>query len=115
MSSEEKRSSGQKEKKKDQQHQAEQQPQKLDLYVIARVIVVLKEKGATNRTNLATFTGLAYDKLARYLAWMTDKKLVSINEAGIVCLTEEGIETYENLVNWIMHYIGRVRFPKIPP
>jgi predicted transcriptional regulator len=105
VSSEEKRNS-------EQKLPGEQQP-KLDLYVIARIIIVLKEKGATNRTNLATFTGLAYDKLAKYLAWMNDKKLISSSDEAIISLTEEGIKSYEELVEWIMRYIGRVRFPKI--
>ena len=103
MSSEEKRSS--------------EQPagqQKLDLYVIARIIIVLKERGAINRTNLAIYTGLAYDKLAKYLAWMNDKKLISSSEDGIISLTEEGLKSYDELVDWIMRYIGKVRFPKIP-
>jgi predicted transcriptional regulator len=104
VSSEEKRSS---------EKPAGEQQQKLDLYVIARIIIVLKEKGAINRTNLATLTGLAYDKLAKYLAWMNDKKLISSSEESVISLTEEGMKSYEELVEWIMRYIGRVRFPKI--
>ena len=87
--------------------------QKLDLYVIARIIIVLKEKGSVNRTGLATSTGLAYDKLAKYIAWMNDKKLVSANAEGNISLTEEGAKSYDQLVDWIIRYIGRVRFPKI--
>ena len=102
MSSEEKRSS------------EPTSPQRLDLYVIARIIVVLKEKGSINRTNLATSTGLAYDKLVKYLAWMIEKKLVVTSEEdGIVSLTAEGSKSYDELVDWIMRYIGKVRFPKI--
>ena len=88
-------------------------PQKLDLYVIARIIIVLKEKGVINRTNLATSTGLAYDKLAKYLTWMNDKELVSSDDDGNVTLTTGGLKTYDELVDWIMRYIGKVRFPKI--
>jgi len=87
--------------------------QKLDLYVIARIIIVLKEKGSINRTNLATSSGLAYDKLARYLSWMNDKELVSSDREGNVYLTEKGSQSYEELVDWIMRYVGKVRFPKI--
>jgi len=29
-----------------------------------------------------------------------------------VLLTKLGIETYDRLVNWILHYVGKVRFPK---
>lgn len=88
-------------------------PQKLDLYVVARIIIVLKEKGSINRTNLATSSGLAYDKLARYLSWMNDKDLVSSDGEGNVFLTERGSKSYEELVDWIMRYVGKVRFPKI--
>jgi predicted transcriptional regulator len=103
-------SSGEKHQNWDQQ----QQPQKLDLYVIARIVIVLKEKGSVNKTNLATFAGLAYDRLAKYISWMEEKKLVSTNdEDGLVSLTEEGLKSYEELVDWIMRYIGAVRFPKV--
>lgn len=98
---------------KQEKSEQQQPPQKLDLYVIARIIIALTEKGAVNKTNLATFTGLAYDKLAKYVAWMNDKKLVSSSEDGIVSLTEEGVKSYDELVDWIMRYIGKVRFPKI--
>ena len=104
MSSEEKRSLD---------SQAGEQQQKLDLYEIARIIIALKENGATNRTNLATRTGLAYDKLTKYLSWMNDKQLIASTEESLVSLTEDGMKAYEELVNWIMRYIGRVRFPKL--
>jgi predicted transcriptional regulator len=100
------------EKQNSEQHPVEPQ-QRLDLYVIARIIIVLKEKGSVNRTNLATFAGLAYDKLARYLVWMTEKKLIASNEEGNISLTGEGSKSYDELVDWIMRYIGKVRFPKI--
>ena len=102
-------SEGKPEKSEDQH-----QPQRLDLYVVARVLIVLKEKGTLNRTNLATFTGLAYDKLVRYLSWMKDKELVSLSDEGGISLTEKGAQSYDELVDWIMRYIGKVRFPKIP-
>jgi predicted transcriptional regulator len=98
----------------EKREKSDQHPQKLDLYVIARILIVLKEKGSVNRTNLATFTGLSYDKLVRYLSWMNDKKLVSSDQEGNVSLTEEGTHSYDELVDWIMRYIGKVRFPKIP-
>jgi predicted transcriptional regulator len=87
--------------------------QRLDLYVIARIIVVLKENGSINKTNLATQAGLAYDKLAKYISWMLEKNLVMMNEDGVLSLTEQGAKSYDELVDWIMRYIGRVRFPKL--
>ncbi len=103
MSSEEKQNS----------ENADQKEPKLDLYVIARIITELKERGGVKRTNLATFTGLAYDKLAKYLTWLNNKGLIFSNEEGVVTLTAEGAKTYDELVDWIMRYIGRVRFPKL--
>jgi len=102
-------SSEEKREKSDQQHQ----PQRLDLYVVARILIVLKERGSLNRTNLATATGLAYDKLVKYLAWMNDKELVLPDEAGNLSLTKKGAQSYDELADWIMRYIGQVRFPKV--
>ena len=85
---------------------------KPDLYVLARVIKVLKEKKRLKRTALATATGLSYDCLIKYLGWMSEKGFIKIESNGQVILTKLGIETYDRLVNWILHYVGKVRFPK---
>lgn len=90
-----------------------EEAKKPDLYVIARIISVLKEKGSLNRTTLATSTGLAYNRLAEYLDWMNDREFVTINQEGYVSLTRLGIETYEDLVSWILRYVGRLKFPRI--
>ncbi len=88
---------------------------KPDLYVIARIIKVLKEKNRMNRTALATSTGLAYDKLVNYLGWMSERKFVEINGDGNVKLTKEGTDAYDELVRWIMKYVGQLRFPRLRP
>ncbi len=88
---------------------------KPDLYVIARIIKVLKEKNRMNRTTLATSTGLAYDKLVNYLVWMSERKFVEIDGNGNVGLTKEGIDAYDELVRWIMKYVGQLRFPRLRP
>lgn len=85
---------------------------KPDLYVLARIIKVLKERKKLNRTNLATYTGLSYDRFVKYLEWMNTKGFVEINSDGEVILTKLGEETYDRLVNWILKYVGKVRFPK---
>ena len=85
---------------------------KPDLYVLARIIKTLKERKKLNRTVLATSTGLAYDRMARYLTWMQSKGFVEFDEAENVTLTPKGAETYDNLVKWILEYVGKVRFPK---
>jgi predicted transcriptional regulator len=86
---------------------------KPDLYVIARIIKALKEKNKMNKTTLATSTGLAYDKLVKYLAWMSERGFVTVNEDGLVCLTKEGSEVYDELVHWIMKYVGQLKFPRL--
>ena len=85
---------------------------KPDLYMLARIIKVLKERKKLNRTSLATYTGLSYDRFVNYLEWMSKKGFVEINSDGEVLLTKLGVETYDRLVNWILQYVGKVRFPK---
>jgi predicted transcriptional regulator len=92
-----------------------EQSSKLDLYVIARIIEALKEKKGLNRTALATATGLSYDRLVRYLTWMSEKGFVKLDEEGVVYLTAEGIRAYDELVRWILKYIGQLRFGRLGP
>jgi predicted transcriptional regulator len=86
---------------------------KPDLYVIARIIKALKEKTKMNKTALATSTGLAYDKLVKYLEWMSERKFIEIDENGYVGLTKAGLEAYDELVRWIMKYVGQLKFPRL--
>lgn len=90
-----------------------EQSSKPDLYVIARIIKALKEKDKMNKTALATSTGLAYDKLVKYLAWMTERGFIKVDENSFVILTKEGIEAYDDLVHWIMKYVGQLKFPRL--
>jgi predicted transcriptional regulator len=90
-----------------------EQSSKPDLYVIARIIKALKEKSRMNKTALATSTGLSYDKLVKYLAWMSEKGFVVFDENGLVVLTKEGSEVYDELVQWIMKYVGQLKFPRL--
>ena len=90
-----------------------EQSSKPDLYVIARIIKALKEKNKMNKTTLATTTGLAYDKLMKYLAWMSEKGFVEVDENGAVILTKTGSEAYDDLVQWIMKYVGQLKFPRL--
>jgi predicted transcriptional regulator len=85
---------------------------KPDLYVLARIIKVLQERGKLNRTTLATSTGLAYDRMIRYIAWMEGKDFIELDGKENVTLTRKGSECYDNLVKWILEYVGKVRFPK---
>ena len=61
-----------------------------DLYVLARMIETLKEHGPMNRTSLATSSGIAYDRMNKYLQWMTAKGFMEVSEEGTVSLTEKG-------------------------
>ncbi|MCW4025201.1 MAG: winged helix-turn-helix domain-containing protein [Candidatus Bathyarchaeota archaeon] len=92
-----------------------EQSSKLDLYVIARIIEALKEKKNLNRTTLATVTGLSYDRLVKYLTWMSGKGFVKLDDEGIVYLTAEGSQAYNELVRWILKYIGQLRFGRLGP
>ena len=85
---------------------------KPDLYVIARIIKTLMEEGGTKKTALATTTGLAYDRLSKYVDWMVERQLVTLDGEGEVHLTPLGAETYQDLVGWIMKYVGKLKFPK---
>ena len=85
---------------------------KPDLYVLARIIKVLRERKKLNRTALATATGMAYDRLIRYLDWMETKEFIQIDPEDNIALTEKGAKTYDDLVKWILEYVGKVRFPK---
>ena len=66
-----------------------------------------------NKTALATTTGLAYDKLVRYLAWMSERVFITMDENGNVVLTKEGSQAYDDLVQWIMRYVGQLKFPRL--
>jgi predicted transcriptional regulator len=85
---------------------------KPDLYVVARIISVLKEEIGVKRTELSTKTGVAYDRLSKYVDWMLQEGLLRIDEEGNIFLTKRGIETYDNLVKWILQYVGKLRFPR---
>jgi predicted transcriptional regulator len=85
---------------------------KPDLYVVARIISVLKDQGGVKRTELATKTGVAYDRLSKYVDWMNQEGLLKIDQEGNISLTKLGIETYNNLVKWILQYVGKIKFPR---
>ena len=84
-----------------------------DLYVLARIIEKLKEHGPINRTALATATGIAYDRMGKYLQWTSEKGFTKLNDEGYVTLTPEGVKAYDEFVSWILRYVGRLRFPKL--
>jgi predicted transcriptional regulator len=68
-----------------------------------------------NKTALATSSGLAYDRLVKYLSWMSEKGFVEIDNDGLVNLTDDGMKAYNELVQWIMKYIGQLKFSRLNP
>jgi predicted transcriptional regulator len=90
----------------------DQPSSKLDLYVVARIVNVLNEKGPVKRTQLSVLTRLSYDTLVKYLDWMNQKGFVRIDKEENVILTEDGHKVYERLVTWILEYVGRLQFPR---
>lgn len=92
---------------------SEQPNSKPDLYVVARIVNALREKGPVKRTELAVMTGLSYDTLVKYLQWMNEKGFVKTDSEDNVILTQKGYEVYDKLVKWILEYVGRLRFPRL--
>ncbi len=82
---------------------------KPDLYVVARVIKNLIEKGPMNKTRLAGASEISYDKFLLYFDWMCLKNLIK-EENGTVSVMEEGIRTYNLLVDWILKHVGKLMF-----
>jgi len=85
---------------------------KPNLYVLARIIKALIDNGVMKRTNLAQASGLSYDKLQRYLNWMIEKGLIAVDGDGYVRLTREGAKAYDELVQWIIKYVGSLRLDR---
>jgi predicted transcriptional regulator len=92
---------------------SDRQSSKPDLYVVARIVNGLRERGQVKRTQLATMTGLSYDSLVKYLEWMSEKGFVRFDEEGNVLLTPEGFQAYDRLVKWILEYVGKLKFPRL--
>ena len=85
---------------------------KPNLYVLARIIKALIDNGPMKRTNLAQVSGLSYDKLQKYLNWMIEKGLIKVDGDGYVSLTREGAKAYDELVQWIIKYVGSLRLDR---
>lgn len=78
---------------------------------MARIIKVLIDEGRMNRTRLATYSELSYDKFITYLAWLVSRNFVAEIDGEITVL-EDGIRTYERVVEWILKYVGRLKFSR---
>ena len=67
------------------------------------------DDGPMKRTNLSTSAGISYDNFMEYLEWMISRELVVEND-GQVHITQKGMRTYNELVNWIITYVGKLKF-----
>lgn len=67
--------------------------------IVKRIVILLHDNNRLKRTNLATKSGLAYDKCALYLDWMNVLSItnIEIDETGfqLVSLSEKGNALYE--------------------
>lgn len=85
-----------------------------DLYVVARMLDCLWDaNGPMLRTHLQLASNVNYDILTRYLDWMRDRGLVSLEDGPDghvrVALTEKGREAYLKITQWISEVVqGRV-------
>jgi len=81
-----------------------------DLYVVARILERLwREENPMVKTRLQVAARVNYDVFSKYLSWMIDKGLVSLeNTPGgheKVVITTKGMESYKKLVQWINEVI----------
>ena len=44
---------------------------------------------------------------------MSKRKFIEIDENSYVRLTKAGSEAYDELVRWIMKYVGQLKFPRL--
>lgn len=77
-----------------------------DLYVVARLLERLwREDGPMVKTRLQVAANVNYDVFSRYLSWMLDRGLVTLeNSPGgheRVALTTKEAEAYRKLVQWV--------------
>lgn len=77
-----------------------------DLYVVSRFLECLwRQPEPMLKTRLQVAANVNYDILSRYLEWMVQRGLVSLENSADgherVALTPKGHEAYRKLVQWI--------------
>jgi len=82
------------------------EPDRPDLYVVARILERLwREGGPMIKTRLQVGAKVNYDVFTRYLVWMENRDLVSIHQVEDgherVSISPKGEEAYRRLVQWI--------------
>jgi len=68
---------------------------KPDLYIVYRLLKILKEHGPLSKTSLALYAKLNYQRAVAYLQHLSDAGLVELEKE--VALTRKGYETLEKL------------------
>lgn len=81
-----------------------------DLYVVARMLERLwREDRPMLRTRLQVASRVNYDVFRKYLTWMIEKQLVTLQNCADgherVSLTPKGTEAYGKLVRWMEEVI----------
>ncbi len=81
-------------------------PTRPDLYVVARLLERLwREDAPMVKTRLQVAANVNYDVFSRYLTWLEERGLVSVEGSADghdrVALTAKGRESYRRLVQWI--------------
>ena len=84
--------------------------EKPDLYVVSRLLDRLwRQNGPMLKTRLQVASNINYDVFKKYLAWMTEHGLVTIQDSDDgherVVLTQKGEQAYAKLINWINEVI----------
>ncbi len=85
-----------------------------DLYVVARLLERLwREDGPMLKTRLQVAANVNYDVFSRYLSWMLDRGLVTLENSPDgherIVLTSKGAEAYRKLVQWVNEVVhGRI-------
>ncbi len=79
--------------------------------MVARIIKALIDDGPMKKTRLSTYAEISYDKFASYLDWMVGRGLLK-EENGDILVLEKGVETYNRLVEWILKYVGKLKFSR---
>jgi predicted transcriptional regulator len=82
-----------------------------DLYVVARFLERLSLSGKEyKRTQLQMAVGLNYNVYVKYLNWLIEKGLITIEKGSdghdYVRITEKGLDSHARLVEWMKEIMG---------
>lgn len=89
-------------------------PQRPDLYIVARILERLWiDEGPMVKTRLQLAARVNYDVFRRYVNWMSDRELISMDSSDDgherIALTPKGEEAYRKLVQWINEMVKEER------